>query len=172
MKRVITFWWAENRLSNVRRILASSHQIYCLLYQPGFLPKGWEREKVKLSLCLPKHYVMKAYGGSGCIDPLFSTSTLVRGEWSASRLCRFTPVGNVPQYPLDRRLGRPESRYGRSLPGLELRLLRRPTRSQSAHRAERDYSKGSMNMHSHQVHRSCNLMRGSCKCNTNYLFDS
>jgi hypothetical protein len=29
--------------------------------------------------------------GSGCIDPFFLTSALVGGEWSASRLCRFTP---------------------------------------------------------------------------------
>jgi hypothetical protein len=29
--------------------------------------------------------------GSGCIDPHFLTSTLVGGEWSASRLGRFIP---------------------------------------------------------------------------------
>jgi hypothetical protein len=34
---------------------------------------------------------MEAYGGSGGISPPFLTSTLYGGEWSASRLCRFTP---------------------------------------------------------------------------------
>jgi len=33
------------------------------------------------------------------------TSTLDRGEWSASQLDRFTPQGKSPWYPLDRRLG-------------------------------------------------------------------
>jgi hypothetical protein len=28
-------------------------------------------KKVKLSLCLTKHYTKKAYGGCGCIDPRF-----------------------------------------------------------------------------------------------------
>jgi hypothetical protein len=27
--------------------------------------------KVKMSVCLIEHYAMKAYGGSGCIDPRF-----------------------------------------------------------------------------------------------------
>jgi hypothetical protein len=56
---------------------------------------------------------MKAYG-SGCIDPLFLTSALVGGEWSTSRPGRFTPRGKSPRYPLDRRLGGPQSRSGRS----------------------------------------------------------
>jgi hypothetical protein len=32
-------------------------------------------KNVKLSVCLTKHYSMKAYGGSACID------ALVGGEW-------------------------------------------------------------------------------------------
>jgi hypothetical protein len=55
------------------------------------------------------------------------TSALVGGEWSASRHGRFTHRKRVPFYPLDRRLGGPQSRSGRSgeeknsqpLPGLE-----------------------------------------------------
>jgi hypothetical protein len=36
------------------------------------VPTETEFEKrVKLSLCLTKHYVMKVYGGSGCIGPYF-----------------------------------------------------------------------------------------------------
>jgi hypothetical protein len=45
--------------------------------------------KVKLSLCfiilLLKHYATKTYGGVGVISPLFFTSKLDGGEWSASR---------------------------------------------------------------------------------------
>jgi hypothetical protein len=42
----------------------------------------------------------------------FSTSALDRGEWSASRPGRALPRGKDPQYPLDRRLGGPQSRSG------------------------------------------------------------
>jgi hypothetical protein len=41
------------------------------------------------------------------------TSALYRGEWSTSRPCRFTPRGKNPWYPLDMRLGVPQSRSGR-----------------------------------------------------------
>jgi hypothetical protein len=59
---------------------------------------------------------MKTWGSGG-------TSALGGGEWSASRPGRF------PRYPLDRRLGGPQSRSGRCgeeknllpLPGIELR---------------------------------------------------
>jgi hypothetical protein len=50
---------------------------------------------------------MKTWG-SGGIAPLFLTSAVDGDEWSATRLCRFTPRG-----PLDRRLGEPQSRSGR-----------------------------------------------------------
>jgi hypothetical protein len=67
--------------------------------------------------------------GSGGIALPFLTSVLGVGEWSASRPGRFTP-GEEPQYPLDRRLGGPQSRSGRCgeeknllpLPGIETRL--------------------------------------------------
>jgi hypothetical protein len=82
--------------------------------------------KVKLSLCLlVKHYDMKTYGEWGLAPP-FLTSALVGREWSASRPCHFIPRGNNPQYPLDRRLGGLQSRYGccgeetnLALPGIE-----------------------------------------------------
>jgi hypothetical protein len=42
----------------------------------------------------------------------FLTSTLDGGEWSASRPGRALPRGKDPRYPLDRRLGGPQSRSG------------------------------------------------------------
>jgi hypothetical protein len=44
---------------------------------------------------------------------IFLTSALVAGECSASRPGRFTPGERTPRYPLDRRLGGPQSRSGR-----------------------------------------------------------
>jgi hypothetical protein len=55
--------------------------------------------KVKLSLRLTKHHV-------------FSTSALDEGGWLALSAGRFTSEGKSPQYPLDRRLGGPQSRSG------------------------------------------------------------
>jgi hypothetical protein len=94
-------------------------------------------KKVKLSLCLIKHYAMKAYGGVDVYIHNLLTSALVGGEWWASRLCRFTTGGApVPLY----RLGGPQSRSGLvkrkflTLPGLEPRPLGRPACSQSLYR--------------------------------------
>jgi hypothetical protein len=42
----------------------------------------------------------------------FTTSVLDGGEWSASRPGRALPPGKGPRYPLDRRLGGPQSRSG------------------------------------------------------------
>jgi hypothetical protein len=39
---------------------------------------------------------MKSYGGSVGIAPPFLTPTLDGGEWSASRLYRFTPEERAP----------------------------------------------------------------------------
>jgi hypothetical protein len=79
---------------------------------------------------------MKAYGEVGVWTHIFLTSALVGGEWSASRPGRFT-LG----YPLDRRLGGPQSRSGRrgeekilDPTRLEDRPLGRPARSQSLYR--------------------------------------
>jgi hypothetical protein len=41
------------------------------------------------------------------------TSALDGGEWSASRPGRFIPKGKSPWYPLDERLGGPQSGSGR-----------------------------------------------------------
>jgi len=57
----------------------------------------------------------------------FFTSVLDVGEWSASRLGRFTPGKGAPKFPLDKSLGGQQSRSGRGgeeknplpLPGIE-----------------------------------------------------
>jgi hypothetical protein len=54
--------------------------------------------RVKLFLCL--------------IAPLFLTSALDGGEWWASCPGRFTPQGKSPLYPLEWRLGGPQSSSG------------------------------------------------------------
>jgi hypothetical protein len=56
---------------------------------------------------------MKAYWGVEVYHlALFDLGT-EGGEWSASRPGRFTPRERAPFYPLDRRLGGPQSRSGR-----------------------------------------------------------
>jgi hypothetical protein len=78
---------------------------------------------------------MKAYGG-GCIDPPFLTSTLVGGEWSASRTGTFTPgthwIGSWvgPRNGLDDA----ERRKFLTLLGLELQPLCHPAHSQLLYR--------------------------------------
>jgi hypothetical protein len=54
------------------------------------------RGKVKLSVCLTKHYAIKAYGGLGVYIHVFLTSALVGREWSASLPLRFTPRQEAP----------------------------------------------------------------------------
>jgi hypothetical protein len=41
------------------------------------------------------YYAMKVYEGVDVEIPVFLTSALVGGEWSASLLCRFTPGERV-----------------------------------------------------------------------------
>jgi hypothetical protein len=81
---------------------------------------------------------MKTTGGSGCTHPVFLTSALVGGEWSASRPSRFTPGERAPGTHwigglVDPRacLDDVEKRKFLTLLGLELQPLGRPTRSQS-----------------------------------------
>jgi hypothetical protein len=51
---------------------------------------------------------MKVYVGMDSQIHIFLTSALAGGEWSASCPYRFTPRES-PQYPLDWRLGEPQS---------------------------------------------------------------
>jgi hypothetical protein len=60
---------------------------------------------IKLPYALTEDHAMKAYWGSGGIDPRIMTSALDGGEWLASRPCRFapreratTPAGNYYYY--------------------------------------------------------------------------
>jgi hypothetical protein len=94
---------------------------------------SWDRwkVKVKLSLCLTKHHAIRTYWGSGGIAPrILDLGT--RWRWVVS----FTPQSLYPQgkstwYPLDRRMGGPQSHSGRGgeevnsqpLPGLELPII-------------------------------------------------
>jgi hypothetical protein len=84
---------------------------------------------------------MKAYVGVDVWIHTVLTSTLVGGEWSASRTCHFTPGERVPStYWIGGRvdprasLDEVEKRKFLTLPGLKLRPLGRPARSQSLYR--------------------------------------
>jgi hypothetical protein len=84
---------------------------------------------------------MKVYGGVDVYIHIFLTSALVGGEWSASRPGRFTPGERAPgthwlEGWVSPRVGLDdvEKRKFLNLPGLELRPLDRPTRSQSLYR--------------------------------------
>jgi hypothetical protein len=76
-------------------------------------PRLYTKVKVKLSLCLTKHHAMKAYWGSAGIAPRI-LDLGSRWRW----VVNFTPLplypqGKSPWYPLDRRLGGPQSRSER-----------------------------------------------------------
>jgi hypothetical protein len=102
--------------------------------------------KVKLFLCLTKHHSMKAYSASGGIAPrILNLGT--RWRWVVS----FTPQplypqGKSPWYPLDKRLGGPQSRSGRggegknSRPpsGIEPYNPNRPARNPALYRLRYD----------------------------------
>jgi hypothetical protein len=78
----------------------------------------WKKTLVKVRkncscAYLIRHYTMKAYGGSGCTNLHFLD---LGTSWR--RVVRIMPRpfyrrGKRPQYPLDRRLGGPQSRSGR-----------------------------------------------------------
>jgi hypothetical protein len=66
-----------------------------------------------LSLCLAKHHAMKMYWGVEVKLNAFLTSAL-DGGWVVSYTPRpLYPQGKSPWYPLDRRLGGPQSRSER-----------------------------------------------------------
>jgi hypothetical protein len=55
---------------------------------------------------------VNVYGGSGCIDPYFLDLGISR-RWAVSYTPQpLYPRGKKPWYPLQRRLGGPQSRYG------------------------------------------------------------
>jgi hypothetical protein len=87
-----------------------------------------DKVKVKLSLRLTKHHEMKMYWSGGIAPRILDLGT--RWRWVVSFTTQpLCPQGKRPWYPLDRRLGGPQSRSGRGgeekipqcLPALELR---------------------------------------------------
>jgi hypothetical protein len=56
---------------------------------------------------------MKANGGVNVQIHIFLMSALAGSEWSASCPSHFLPQGKGPWYPLDRRLGGPQTWSGR-----------------------------------------------------------
>jgi hypothetical protein len=77
--------------------------------------------------------------GEWIYTPIFLTSALAGGEWSASRPCRFNPRESAPGIHLTGGwvgpiAGLDDVEKILTLPGLELRLLDRPARSQSLYR--------------------------------------
>jgi hypothetical protein len=78
---------------------------------------------------------MKTYEGADVQINIFFTPALVAGEWSASRLGRFTPWKIVPvAHCIGVWVGDVERRKIFLLPGFEFRPLGRPARSQSLYR--------------------------------------
>jgi hypothetical protein len=81
---------------------------------------------------------MKAYGGVDVWIHVFFISTMVRGEWSASRLGSFTTGGNRSRYPLDRKLDVPQNAMDKlqflTPPRIDLLALGGPVRDQSLYR--------------------------------------
>jgi hypothetical protein len=73
---------------------------------------GKVKEKLKLSLCFTKHHAMKTYWGSGGIAPgILWPGTSWR--WVVSFMPQLLYLqGKRPWYPLDRRLGGPQSQSG------------------------------------------------------------
>jgi hypothetical protein len=78
---------------------------------------------------------MKTYEGAGVQINIFFTPALVAGEWSASRLGRFTPFKSVPvAHCTGVCVGDEGRRKIFLLPGFEFRPLGRPGRTLSLYR--------------------------------------
>jgi hypothetical protein len=87
------------------------------------------------------NYAIKTYGGVDTEIHIFLTSALVGGEWSALRLGHFTPEERAPGTHwiggwVDPRVNLDDLKKRKflTLPGLEMRLLGCPARSQSLYR--------------------------------------
>jgi hypothetical protein len=103
----------EHRISGYRKQLFC--YLFCMRVKRGLAlrrSKGKScKNKVKLSLCLTKHQA-DVLGSGGIAPRILDLGT--RQRWVVS----FTswslyPQGKSPSYPLDRRLGGPQSRSGR-----------------------------------------------------------
>jgi hypothetical protein len=133
-----TLGYNSGSLSYLQEVLLSwftNRILHCLMFSIFLIL--YRNVKVKLSLCLTN----QALRHEGVWGSWFLTSALVGGEWSASRPCRFTPGKRVPDTHwlggcVDPRVGLDdlEKRKFLTLPGLKLRSLGRPARSQSLYR--------------------------------------
>ena len=85
----------------------NTHSPYALLADPWLINIYFTR----YGEIVPVHEI-KAYRGSRGIAPLILNSAPDRDEWSTSRTSRFNS-GKEPRYPLNGRLGGPQSRSGR-----------------------------------------------------------
>jgi hypothetical protein len=74
-------------------------------------------------LYLTKNHTMKMYGEVDVQLHIFLTLALDGGECSVSDLSHFTPVERDPQYPLDTRLGGPQSQSGHDGEEINSQLL-------------------------------------------------
>jgi hypothetical protein len=96
----------RNHRSAVKNIEESEHLLKILLLR-GI--KIFKHIKKKLSRYTPWRHM----GGEEVYSSYsFLTSALDGGEWSASHPGCALPPGKEPRYPLDRRLGGPQSRSG------------------------------------------------------------
>jgi hypothetical protein len=98
--------------------------------------------KVKVSLCLPKHHVMKTYWGvEVSLDAVSDLGTKWRQVVSFTPRLLY-PQGKSRRDPLDRRMGKAqnwsghgvEEKISQPLSGIEPRSSDRPARSQSLYR--------------------------------------
>jgi hypothetical protein len=100
-----------------------------LFEYPVLTVRFWNK-KVKLSLCLTNEVLChEGEWGSGCIDPEFLD---LGNSWRW--VARFTPLpfyprGKSTRYPLDRRLGGPQSRPARHG---EVKILAPPHRDSNS----------------------------------------
>jgi hypothetical protein len=110
---------------------------------------------------------MKAYG-SGCIDPHF-LGLGTRWRWMVNFTPRpLYPRGKSPRYPLDRRLGGPQSRSGRlkKMINIEKRKYRRKVRSM---KGEIRMKKGNRNVKRIEMNKES---KTETKCSVSLLWES
>jgi hypothetical protein len=101
----------EGRKSLSKSLVWATAKVHCCEQMNSSYDKAFLHSNVK---AVPLH-AMKALGGEKYSSYSFMTSTLDEGQWSASRPGRALPTGKGPRYPLDRRLGGPQSRSGHML---------------------------------------------------------
>jgi hypothetical protein len=121
---------------------------------------------LKIKVKWSRHHAINTYWGSGGTDP-YVLDLGTRWRWVVSFTRRqFYPQRNNPPYHLDRRLGGPQSRSGRSgeekksqpPPRIEPQNPDRPARSQSLYRLN--------------YHGSCCYLLISSKKSTTFAFSS